>query len=51
MWAGIVPMALTAGAPLVGPDVPEDVEVPESVRRTLAKFGGRGANGVSLETT
>jgi nitroimidazol reductase NimA-like FMN-containing flavoprotein (pyridoxamine 5'-phosphate oxidase superfamily) len=38
VWAGIVPMALTAGEPLVGPDVPEGVEVPDSVRRTVARF-------------
>jgi nitroimidazol reductase NimA-like FMN-containing flavoprotein (pyridoxamine 5'-phosphate oxidase superfamily) len=38
VWAGTVPMALTAGEPLVGPDVPDGVEVPDSVRRTRERF-------------
>jgi nitroimidazol reductase NimA-like FMN-containing flavoprotein (pyridoxamine 5'-phosphate oxidase superfamily) len=38
VWAGIVPVAVRAGAPQVGPDVPEGVEVPESVHRTVARF-------------
>lgn len=40
VWAGIVPMALRAGEPLAAPDVPDDVPVPASVRRTLDRFGG-----------
>lgn len=39
VWAGIVPMTLRAGAPAAGPDVPEGVHPPESVRRTLRRFG------------
>jgi uncharacterized protein len=31
VWAGIVPLAVRAGEPLVAPDVPEDVPVPASV--------------------
>ena len=42
VWAGIVPMALTAGDPLVGPDVPDGVPVPESVHRTVERFRGPG---------
>jgi nitroimidazol reductase NimA-like FMN-containing flavoprotein (pyridoxamine 5'-phosphate oxidase superfamily) len=38
VWAGIVPMTLTAGEPLVGPDVPPGVEVPSSVHRTVERF-------------
>ena len=38
VWAGIVPVALTAGAPVAAPDVPAGVEVPESVRRTVERF-------------
>jgi nitroimidazol reductase NimA-like FMN-containing flavoprotein (pyridoxamine 5'-phosphate oxidase superfamily) len=33
VWAGILPLALTAGRPVTSPDVPADVGVPESVRR------------------
>ena len=33
VWAGILPLALTAGQPVTSPDVPADVGVPESVRR------------------
>jgi nitroimidazol reductase NimA-like FMN-containing flavoprotein (pyridoxamine 5'-phosphate oxidase superfamily) len=39
VWAGIVPMALVAGEPVANPDVPDGVEVPDSVRRTLTRFG------------
>lgn len=39
VWAGIVPLSLRAGDPVAGPDVPDGVPVPESVRRTLARFG------------
>ncbi len=39
VWAGIVPMALRAGQPLVAPDVPDGVDVPASVRTTLARHG------------
>jgi uncharacterized protein len=39
VWAGIVPMALRADQPLVAPDVPDGVDVPASVRATLARHG------------
>lgn len=39
VWAGIVPMSQRAGAPEPGPDVPEGVTAPESVQRTLRRFG------------
>ncbi len=38
VWAGIVPMTLRAGEPLPAPDVPADVPLPESVRRTVRRF-------------
>jgi uncharacterized protein len=38
VWAGIVPMTLTAGEPVEAPDVPAGVDVPESVRRTLSRY-------------
>ena len=38
IWAGIVPMELRAGEPLPAPDVPDDVPLPESVRRTVRRF-------------
>ncbi len=38
VWSGIVPLTLVAGAPLAGPDVPDGVEVPESVQRTRRRF-------------
>lgn len=41
VWAGIVPTAFTAAEPLVAPDVPDDVHVPESVRRTVERFSRR----------
>src|SRR4051794_20897928 len=37
VWAGILPLALTAGDPLVAPDVPTDVPVPASVRRAALR--------------
>jgi hypothetical protein len=40
VWAGIVPMTLTAGEPVAGPDVPDDVAVPGSVVRTRQRFSG-----------
>ncbi len=39
VWAGIVPLALRADQPLVSPDVPDGVDVPASVRATLARHG------------
>ena len=38
VWAGIVPMAITAGEPVASPDVPAGVPVPESVHRTVERF-------------
>jgi uncharacterized protein len=38
VWAGIVPMGLRARDPLPAPDVPAEVPVPVSVRRTLRRF-------------
>ncbi len=38
VWAGIVPMSLRAGEPAPGPDVPDGVPVPDSVRRTVERF-------------
>jgi nitroimidazol reductase NimA-like FMN-containing flavoprotein (pyridoxamine 5'-phosphate oxidase superfamily) len=40
VWAGIVPVALTAGSPVAAPDVPDGVDVPSSVLRTLRRFAG-----------
>jgi nitroimidazol reductase NimA-like FMN-containing flavoprotein (pyridoxamine 5'-phosphate oxidase superfamily) len=37
VWAGILPLALTAGEPLVYPDVPDDVPVPDSLRRAALR--------------
>lgn len=39
VWAGIVPMSLRAGVPQPGPDVPDGITPPESVQRTLRRFG------------
>lgn len=39
VWAGIVPLSVVAGDPVPYPDVPEGVDVPESVRRTTARTG------------
>ena len=41
VWAGIVPLSVAAGEPVPSPDVPEGVEVPESVERSLRRFDGR----------
>jgi nitroimidazol reductase NimA-like FMN-containing flavoprotein (pyridoxamine 5'-phosphate oxidase superfamily) len=38
VWAGIVPLTLTAGEPLPSPDVPAGVPVSPSVERTVARF-------------
>ena len=38
VWAGIVPIAVRAGEPVPGPDVPDGVPVPDSVRRTVERF-------------
>ena len=38
VWAGIVPTAFVAGEPVAAPDVPDDVEVPASVHRTVRRF-------------
>ena len=38
VWAGIVPITVTAGEPLPSPDVPDGVPVSPSVERTLARF-------------
>jgi hypothetical protein len=43
VWAGIVPMSLRAGEPVPGPDVPDDLPPPESVRRTQERFADGGA--------
>ena len=37
VWSGILPLAVTAGEPLVAPDVPDGVPVPRSVRRAAAR--------------
>lgn len=39
VWAGVLPLALTAGEPVASPDVPQDVPVPESVHRSAARSG------------
>lgn len=36
VWAGVLPLTLTAGDPVPAPDVPGHVPVPESVRRAAA---------------
>jgi len=38
IWAGVLPLRLVAGAPVPDPRLPEEIEVPESVRRN--KFAG-----------
>ena len=38
VWAGIVPTAFVAGEPVAAPDVPDEVEVPASVHRTIRRF-------------
>jgi len=43
VWAGILPLAVVAGEPLVGPDVPEEVAVPASVRRAAHRARPHGA--------
>lgn len=40
VWAGVVPLSLTAGVPVAAPDVTPDVPVPDSARRASAR-GGR----------
>jgi nitroimidazol reductase NimA-like FMN-containing flavoprotein (pyridoxamine 5'-phosphate oxidase superfamily) len=45
VWAGIVPTGFVAGEPVTAPDVPEDVEVPESVHRTVSRFSRRPGRG------
>jgi nitroimidazol reductase NimA-like FMN-containing flavoprotein (pyridoxamine 5'-phosphate oxidase superfamily) len=40
VWAGVVPLQLTAGDPEPAPDVPAGVGVPDSARRAAAR-GGR----------
>ena len=37
VWAGVLPLRLTAGEPQPAPDVPAGVPVPESVRRAAAR--------------
>lgn len=37
IWAGVVPLRETAGAPIAAADVPGDVDVPPSVRAYLAR--------------
>ncbi len=37
VWAGILPLRITAGDPLPAPDVPDGVPAPESVRRAAAR--------------
>jgi nitroimidazol reductase NimA-like FMN-containing flavoprotein (pyridoxamine 5'-phosphate oxidase superfamily) len=39
VWAGIVPLATSAGEPLPSPDVPAGVGVPPSVSRTVHEIG------------
>ena len=33
IWAGVIPLAVTAGTPIPAPDLEDGVEVPDSVRR------------------
>lgn len=40
VWAGVLPLTVTAGEAVAAPDVPDGVPVPESVRRAAAR-GGR----------
>lgn len=37
VWAGVLPLRLTAGEPQPAPDVPAGVPVPQSVRRAAAR--------------
>lgn len=37
VWAGVVPLSVVAGEPVAAPDVPAGVDVPASVRRTVAR--------------
>jgi nitroimidazol reductase NimA-like FMN-containing flavoprotein (pyridoxamine 5'-phosphate oxidase superfamily) len=39
VWSGVVPLTTRAGTPLAGPDVPPDVALPASVRRSLERLG------------
>jgi nitroimidazol reductase NimA-like FMN-containing flavoprotein (pyridoxamine 5'-phosphate oxidase superfamily) len=41
VWSGVVPLALVAGSPVPGPDVPPGVEVPRSVERAVSARGFR----------
>lgn len=40
VWAGIVPLSVTAGEPVASPDVPDGVPVSASVGRTRERFSG-----------
>lgn len=42
VWAGVVPLALVAGEPVSGPDVPPGVDVPESALRAVARQASSG---------
>jgi nitroimidazol reductase NimA-like FMN-containing flavoprotein (pyridoxamine 5'-phosphate oxidase superfamily) len=39
VWAGLLPLAVSAGDPVASPDVPPDVDVPSSVRRAALRAG------------
>lgn len=47
VWAGIVPLTVTAGEPVPSPDVPDGVEVSASVRRSLRRFAGSRLSSIT----
>ncbi len=45
IWAGVLPLALTAGTPVPDSRLAPDADVPGSVRRYAARLGGKGRPG------